>query len=178
MQPKSGVFKVPLMLNERVFYPQIAKYHRISPDIVVSEPHSTIVTKLSPIDTLSDVSYFASMVHLSFPIPEHLISVQSVARLLAYVQYYTPRRRKRGVPFTLQHLRQMAAWVGYPKPTLRSLKQHLPLAAHLVLLEAAKLLDSTGSRLVLTPQAKGWLHHTKPDQLHALLAGLHPVAWQ
>jgi hypothetical protein len=66
--------------------------------------------------------------------PPHPVTPYSLTLVLAYLHYYTPERLPNGRLIAPKHLRLLADWIGYPAPSLRSLRQHLPLAAHMALL--------------------------------------------
>ena len=99
-----------------------------------------------------------------------VVSPLSATLVLAYSHYYTPKLLQRGCLLAPKHLRQLSDWIGFPEPGARSLKQHQPLAAHLVLLHGAELLSLTGSRLALRPEAMQWLYNCQAAQVDALLA--------
>ncbi len=111
--------------------------------------------------------------------PSTLFSLCACANTLAYLHHYTPNWLPRGRYLAPRHLRVLAAWLGRPEPTLRTIRNHPALATHLSLLHAARLLPAEGSRLTPTPEAHTWLHASPAQQKRQLLTAASDTAhWE
>jgi len=107
------------------------------------------------------------------------ITPYSLTLVLAYLQYYTPKRLKNGRFLAVEHLRNLAAWINHPLPRLRSLHQHKILALHLALLRAAEFIPAQSSQLDPQPAVTSWLHTTPPETINKLLLAVtDPERWQ
>jgi hypothetical protein len=129
------------------------------------------------------VCLFLGMVTLTTadkkPQNSYPVTPLSIAKLLAYIQYYTPKRLPRGSLISPTHLRQLSSWIGLPQPAIRTLAKHKPLAASLVLLTTAKFLEVTTSTLCLLPATTTWLHASRIEQIECLLtAASREGMWQ
>lgn len=110
--------------------------------------------------------------------PDPVLSPYTATMILAYLHGYAPPILERRRLVAVGHLRAMAAWLGYPQPQLRSVRHHLPLAAHFALLRASRLASFSGATAMLQPGATPWLHGEWPMQIDFLLAGLREETWQ
>lgn len=99
------------------------------------------------------------------------VSPESAARLLAYIQRYTPPRRGQFAP-PPTHLRQMSTWLGQPLVPVRSVRSLPRLAAHLLLFEQLGWIADDGPTLQLYPDATAWLYDTTQAQLRTLQRGI------
>lgn len=107
------------------------------------------------------------------------ITPYSLTLVLAYLQYYTPKRLKNGRFLALNHLRNLAAWINHPLPRLHALQQHKILALHLTLLRAAEFIPAQSSHLAPQPAVTPWLHSTPPETINKLLLAVtDSVRWQ
>lgn len=100
------------------------------------------------------------------------ITPYSLTLVLAYLQYYTPKRLQNGRFLAVQHLRRLAAWINHPAPRLRAIEQHKILALHLALLRAAGFIPDFSDPVVPQPAVTPWLHATAPEALACLLQAL------
>lgn len=96
------------------------------------------------------------------------LSPFSITRVLAYLQSRAPAPLP-GRPWPSPvHLRRLAAHVGRPAPALRTPRRHPPLAAHFVLLAAARFTSHAGPYLALRPPAAAWLALPWAEQVEQL----------
>ncbi len=103
------------------------------------------------------------------PRTPELVTPYTLTLTLAYLHYYTPKRVAKAHLLPLKHLRNIASWIDYPRPQLRSLQQHKILALHLALLHAAGFIDVQSAYLSAQPVITSWLHTTHPETVHILL---------
>ena len=100
-----------------------------------------------------------------------IITPQTATLLLAYVHHYIckflPKRLMGG-----RHLSILSNWIGQPIHNLRTTRKHPLLAAHLALLNAAKLLDTRSGCWTCTPAAFDWLQADHKAQLELLRQSL------
>jgi hypothetical protein len=100
-----------------------------------------------------------------------IISPQTAALVLSYLHRhacpYLPGRH-----LAAGHLRNLATWIGAPAPELQSVRAHRPLAAHLMLLQAAGLLAADSGIWVCLPAVYTWLKMTHEEQVACLLKPL------
>lgn len=107
-----------------------------------------------------------------------VMSLDSLTVCLAYFHHYTPSALP-GRRLSPLHLRQLALWIRYPTPHLRSLRTHPALAAHLAVLGCAKLLQLCDNLFTPSPSATTWLHLEPSKQLNSLLTALKSVSqWE
>lgn len=104
------------------------------------------------------------------------ISLKTAVLLLAYCQHYTPKYLP-GRYLPLDHIRRLAHWIGWPNQGLRSLRSHPPLAAHFVLLQAAKLLTHNQACWYCQPQTYTWLKAPPEERSEHLLAAIDHCQW-
>lgn len=107
-----------------------------------------------------------------------VLSPHTVTITLAYLHRYTPAILPRRRLVAARHLREMANWLGYPRPDLRSIRHHHPLAAHFALLHASRFVSFSGAETMLLPGATSWLHAGTHAQIDRLLAVLEGERWQ
>jgi hypothetical protein len=100
--------------------------------------------------------------------PPHPVTPYSLTLVLAYLHYYTPERLPNGRFIAPKHLRLLAAWIGQPAPSLRSLRQHVPLAVHVALLQAAGFLPAAGPLIWAEPTVSSWLHGSFAEAIATL----------
>lgn len=110
--------------------------------------------------------------------PDPVLSPYTATMILAYLHCYAPPILERRRLVAVGHLRAMTAWLGCPQPHLRSVRHHLPLAAHFALLRASRLASFSGAAAMLQPGVTPWLHGEWPMQIDFLLAGLREETWQ
>lgn len=103
------------------------------------------------------------------------VTRQSAVLALAYIQYYTCKFIP-GRCLTNTHLRRLAAWLGCPDDTLRTIRRQPTLIAHLALLQAANLLRHNNAFWYLTPDALDWLNRPAASQYDHLLHTVGQVA--
>ncbi|MCA9931683.1 MAG: WYL domain-containing protein [Anaerolineales bacterium] len=95
------------------------------------------------------------------------ITIQSATLTLAYLHMHrAPYLRGRCLSNT--HLRRLSAWLGYPNPTLRSIRKQPVLAANLAALHASSLLTFETGLWIGTPDLFEWLRQPPVDQLEML----------
>lgn len=117
-------------------------------------------------------------VWLSPTAPES-ITPYSLTLVLAYLQYYTPKRLQNGRFLAVEHLRNLAKWIGHPVPQLRSLQQHKILALHFVLLRAAGFIPDRAAHPTPQPAVTRWLHSTSTEAIEVLLqAATDATIWE
>ena len=102
--------------------------------------------------------------------PHFVLTPQTTTRCLAYIHYYTPKLSLKGQFLCARDLRGLAGWIGEPAPAVRRLRDHVLLAGHLVLLQAADFLQSVGGSLQLSQPVSSWLCLSRPDQIESLIA--------
>ena len=104
------------------------------------------------------------------------ITLASTTKVLAYFQYYTiPYISGRGLPAT--HLQQLTHWLSVPDKTVKTLRHHRFLAAHLVLLQAAELLAHHDNLWFCTRQVECWLQLTSYQQLQTFIDAIDRCSW-
>lgn len=107
------------------------------------------------------------------------VTAYSLSLILAYLQYYTPKRLKNGRFLPIQDLRNLAKRIGHPVPKLTSLKQHKILSLHFVLLQAAQFISAKSTIIVPQPITTHWLHMPHQEAIDHLLSALNGSAcWQ
>ena len=110
---------------------------------------------------------------------EFVLTRQSIAHILAYCHYYTPKLLSSRGRLAPRHLRHLANRIGLACPDMRSLRQHLPLAAHFVLLKELSFITIHGSHLLTTPIALLWLQKEEHEQWKILWKALLDIEkWQ
>lgn len=106
------------------------------------------------------------------PKAPHAITPYSLTLVLAYLQYYTPKRLQNGGFLAVQHLRRLAAWINLPAPQLYAIQQHRILALHVALLRAAGFIPDRSDYIVPQPTATPWLYAAAPEALKCLLQAI------
>lgn len=96
------------------------------------------------------------------------VTIRSAALTLAYMHAHRcPHLPGRGL--ANRHLRRLAAWLGYPRLQLRTVRSQPVLAAHLTLLTAAELLTIDDGIWLGTPRVFNWLRQDETAQRRCLL---------
>lgn len=99
------------------------------------------------------------------------ITLESCTKLLAYCQYYSiPYLSGRGLPAS--HLQRLTHWIGLPNMKIQSVRQHRFLAAHLVLMQAASLLQHDNNLWFCTPFVEHWIEQTPLEQYQSLISAI------
>lgn len=108
-----------------------------------------------------------------------LVTPYRLSLILAYLQYYTPKRLQNGRFLPIQDLRNLANRIGHPLPKLNSLKQHKILSMHFVLLQAAQFISAKSAIILPQPATTRWLHLPHQEAIDHLLSALNdPDCWQ
>jgi len=105
------------------------------------------------------------------------ITLNSLTKVLAYCQYYTiPYLSGRGLP--APHLQRLALWLEMPDIKLQTLRQHKFLAAHLVLGQAAGLLQHDSNLWFCSPFVQQWLQQATFAQYQTLIEAIDLCCWK
>ena len=105
------------------------------------------------------------------------ITLESVVKLLTYFQYYTiPYLSGRGLP--APHLQRLTRWLGAPDNKLQTIQRHRFLAAHLILTQAAGLLQHDNIQWFCTPFVEQWLQKTTVAQFQPLIEAIDRCYWK
>lgn len=105
------------------------------------------------------------------------ITLESVVKLLAYFQYYTiPYLSGRGLP--APHLQRLTLWIGLPDNKLHTMRHHKFLAAHLVLTQAAGLLQHDLNQWFCSPFVEQWLKKAPFAQYQTLIEAIDHCCWK
>ena len=108
-----------------------------------------------------------------------LVTPYSLTLVLAYLQYYTPKRLQNGRFLPIEHLRNLANWINYPAPQTNALPQHKILSMHLALLSAAQFISVESSHIMPQPAVTRWLHLPHQEAVDALLSTINDLnQWQ
>lgn len=105
------------------------------------------------------------------------ITLDSITKVLAYCQYYSiPYLSGRGLP--ARHLQRLTLWLGIPANKLQTIRQHRFLAAHLILVQAANLLQHDNDLWFCSPFVEQWLQQTTVAQYQTLMAAIDRCCWK
>lgn len=108
--------------------------------------------------------------------PNDWLTPVTLTLAAASLQYYTPKYQSGGRVIAPKSLRILAEWIGKPAPKLRTLRMHMPLAAHICLLHAAGFVANS-SYFVPQPAITTWLYQSFPDNIDLLVDTLAHDGW-
>lgn len=104
------------------------------------------------------------------------ITLNSITILLAYFHHYTlSYLSSRGLQ--ARHLQRLSYWVQIPKQTMKTLRQHKFLMAHIVLMQAAELLEHDGHQWCCSLFVERWLQMSSTDQYQLLIDAIDDGSW-